>query len=86
MRINITFKLSDAALICKLAEEDVLFFLENDWLIPHDPINFIFDEADIDRIILISELKESLGVNDEGVPIILHLIDQLNHIHSIVDQ
>lgn len=86
MRLDITFKLSDAALICKLAEEDVLFFLENDWLIPLDPINFIFDEEDIARIILISDLKEKLGVNDEGVPIILHLIDQLNHFHSVVDR
>ena len=37
-----------------------------------------FDEEDLARIQLIQELREDFGVNDEAVPIILHLIDQLN--------
>lgn len=41
----------------------------------------LLDEEDIARARLIWELQKEFGVNDEAVPIILHLIDQLNRIH-----
>jgi chaperone modulatory protein CbpM len=66
---------------CGLNQEDILQFISYEWVVPLDMENILFDEADIARIILISDLKEELGVNDEGVPIILHLIDQINHLH-----
>lgn len=47
---------------------------------PTDPINLLLDEEDLARIMLIKELQENLGVNDEGVPIILYLVDQLHHL------
>ena len=39
------------------------------------------DEEDLARIRLICELKDEFGVNDEGVSIILQLLDQLNRMH-----
>lgn len=41
----------------------------------------MFDEIDLARLRLISELRDNLGVNDDAVPIILSLIDQLNDAH-----
>jgi chaperone modulatory protein CbpM len=41
----------------------------------------IFDEEDLARIRLIYELQMDMGVNDEAIPVILHLVDQLNRVH-----
>lgn len=75
------FKLSEAENICGVNQSLILQFISDHWITPADPINLNLDEEDIERIRLICELKEDLGVNDEAVPIILHLIDQLNHLH-----
>ena len=37
-----------------------------------------FTEVDIARIHLIQQLKDDLGANDEGIGVILHLMDQLH--------
>lgn len=81
MRTTITFEITQAAEHCGLTADDILEFISFEWVQPLDPENLLLDEADLARILLISELKEQLGVNNEGVPIILHLIDQLNHLH-----
>jgi chaperone modulatory protein CbpM len=35
------------------------------------------DQEDVARIHLIQELRSSFGVNEEAIPLILHLVDQL---------
>ncbi|MDO9183286.1 MAG: chaperone modulator CbpM [Bacteriovorax sp.] len=84
MRALITFEIAETAYRCRLSTGDILLFINHEWILPYDLEKLLFDEDDIARIILISELREDLGVNNEGVPIILHLIDQLNHLHLIV--
>lgn len=37
-----------------------------------------FSEVDLARARLIQELKTDMGVNDEGIGVILHLLDQLH--------
>jgi chaperone modulatory protein CbpM len=81
MRTTITFEISEAALRCGLNSEDIIQYITYEWIQPLDPKNLLLDEDDITRILLILDLQVRLGVNDEGVPIILHLIDQLNHLH-----
>ena len=81
MRAIISFEISETAYRCCLSQEIILQFIEYEWVMPLDPERLLFDEDDISRILLISELKEQLGVNDDGIPIILHLLDQLNHLH-----
>ena len=81
MRTTVTFEISEAASQYDLNPEDILQFINYEWIQPIDPKNLLLDKEDIARIQLISELKKHLGVNDEAVPIILHLIDQLNHLH-----
>ena len=41
-----------------------------------------FSEIDVARSRLIQDLTRDLGVNDEGVPIILGLVDQLHGLRS----
>jgi chaperone modulatory protein CbpM len=49
------------------------------WLIPPqtDP-ELAFSDIDVARAQLIRDLREDLGVNDEGVSVVLHLIDQVH--------
>jgi chaperone modulatory protein CbpM len=49
------------------------------WLVPPqtDP-ELMFSDIDVARAQLIRDLREDLGVNDEGVSVVLHLIDQMH--------
>ncbi len=81
MNIEIRFKLEEVATRCQIEPDIILRFVSHTWVHPIDSDNDLFDEEDIARIQLIYDLKETLGVNDESIPVILHLIDQLNHLH-----
>ncbi|MDR3606365.1 MAG: chaperone modulator CbpM [Oligoflexia bacterium] len=70
--------LKEAAKQCGIAPEVIVRFISFSWIVPVDPEHQVLDEEDIARARLIWELQADFGVNDEAVPIILHLIDQLN--------
>lgn len=80
---TITFELTEAANQCGVNPELIKQFITSEWIDPLEPNELKLDEEDIARIQLICELRQDLGVNDEAVPIILHLIDELNHLHLI---
>lgn len=46
------------------------------WVVPGGP--FELDTEDLARLELVRELREDFGVNDEAIPVILHLVDELN--------
>lgn len=75
------FEITEVANQCGIDTETILQFISEEWITPTDPTNLRLDEEDIARIQLIWDLQQDLGVNDESVPIILHLIDELNHLH-----
>lgn len=59
------------------------FWLEQRWLIPTEAASGTqFSDADVARAHLIRDLKSDLGVNDEGIDVILHLIDQLHGVRQ----
>jgi chaperone modulatory protein CbpM len=63
------------------------FWLEQRWLIPEQTsagINFC--DVDVARARLIEDLKTDFGVNDEGVDVILHLVDQLHGLRRVLAQ
>ena len=68
-----------AFLITLGVEAQVLeFWIEQQWLIPaQTDAELSFSDADVARAHLIQDLKSDFGVNDEGVGVILHLVDQL---------
>jgi chaperone modulatory protein CbpM len=59
----------------------ILTYIERRWI---SPANSELDQEDQARIHLIQELQSVFGVNDEAVPIILHLIDQLHFFQNKV--
>jgi chaperone modulatory protein CbpM len=55
------------------------FWIEQEWLIPDQtPSGPTFTEVEVARARLIQDLTSDLGVNDEGVDVILHLMDQIH--------
>jgi chaperone modulatory protein CbpM len=49
------------------------------WIIPpqREP-EVAFSDVDLARAELIRDLRDDLGVNDEGISVILHLLDQVH--------
>ena len=81
MWIKKTIKIEEAAREMGVDLKIVLEFIQNEWIQPAEPDPVALDEEDIARIRLIAQLRGEFGVNDEAVPIILHLLDQLHQMH-----
>ena len=61
----------------ELKPEFIKVCIRNRWVIPMDPDEGTLDQEDVTRLLLIRDLQLIMGVNDEAIPIILHLLDQL---------
>jgi chaperone modulatory protein CbpM len=62
-------------------------WLEQRWLIPAETdAGANFSDIDVARAHFIRDLKADFGVNDEGVDVILHLVDQLHGLRRLVGQ
>ena len=60
-------------------------WLEEGWLVPRQgDVGPMLSEIDLARAGLIRSLRDDLGVNDEGVGIILSLVDQIHGLRSIL--
>jgi chaperone modulatory protein CbpM len=67
----------------QLDRETLEIWVEEEWLIPiATETEPGFSEADLARAELIWELKRDLGVNDEGVGVILNLLDQVHSLRT----
>lgn len=66
-----------------LQEQTLEVWLEQRWLIPDETADEIrFTDCDIARAGLIRDLQQDFGVNDAGVALILHLVDQLHGVRE----
>jgi chaperone modulatory protein CbpM len=72
------FRIDEVAHRCGLDTQIITEWVARQWITPPVPEKFEFDREDIARINLIRNLQETIGVNDESIPIILHLLDQLH--------
>jgi chaperone modulatory protein CbpM len=62
-------------------------WMTSGWIIPPQTEPEIgFSDVDLARAQLIHDLREDLGVNDEGISVILHLIDQMHGLRRSVKQ
>ena len=61
-------------------DEDTLeIWLSEQWLLPlHDEEQEAFTDADVARALLIVELQRDFGINQQGIGVALHLLDQLH--------
>ncbi|WP_439363443.1 chaperone modulator CbpM [Bradyrhizobium sp. DASA03005] len=51
-------------------------WVDAEWLVAQRP-EHPFSEQDLARVRLIQDLKGDLGVNDEGIALVLYLLDQI---------
>jgi chaperone modulatory protein CbpM len=72
----------------------IITYVQREWIKPARPLSQKsreeeypeLDEEDLARIRLIQDLQESFGVNDESIPIILNLVDQIHLLRFLMDQ
>jgi chaperone modulatory protein CbpM len=70
--------LAEVVTATEISEGEIVTWVEQHWVLPvEDEGRWLFDEADVARISLIDELRRDMAVNDEAVPIVLRLLDQL---------
>ncbi|HVX76217.1 MAG TPA: chaperone modulator CbpM [Bradyrhizobium sp.] len=63
------------------------FWLEQQWLVPEETSGgTAFSDVDLARARFIGDLKTGFGVNDEGIDVILHLVDQLHGLRRALEQ
>jgi chaperone modulatory protein CbpM len=61
-----------------LAHDDLLAWIDQSWVRPiRSGDLWQFDDYDVARLELICELRTRLDINDEAVPLVLSLLDQL---------
>ena len=62
-------------------------WIEEEWLVPISSSGDLgFSEIDIARVRLIRDLQANLGVNDEGVGVILNLVDQIHGMRRMLTE
>jgi chaperone modulatory protein CbpM len=63
-------------------------WIEAGWLCPDSekPDPETLSEADLARAQLICDLKDDFGINDEGVEVILDLLDQIHGLRLVMRQ
>lgn len=76
MKQLIRVTIQEASEICGPSCDQIIHYIQEQWISPFE--QDAFDDEDVARIRLIHDLIENLGVNEESVPIILHLIDQIH--------
>lgn len=77
-----------------VSETDLRVWIEHGWIRPaRGEADYSFTEVDVARISLIADLRQRMGINDEAVPVVLDLMDQvyglrreLRRVLDVVDQ
>jgi chaperone modulatory protein CbpM len=78
------FSIVEVCQFTGLKAETLSMYIEREWISPNQYISEMegLDEEDLARLNLILELKRDFGVNDESVPLILHLVDQIHYLRN----
>jgi len=70
--------LKEVVVETEIAEGEIVAWVGQEWVLPvEEEGRWLFDESDIARIALIRDLRTDMAVNDEAIPIVLRLLDQL---------
>jgi len=61
-----------------LQRTDLERWIGNDWVRPvHDHGSYLFVEVDVARVRLIHDLRDDLHIDEDALPVVLLLLDQL---------
>jgi chaperone modulatory protein CbpM len=77
---------SDVERQTEFSAKDLQGWIDAGWLVPRPRTRTQrLSEVDLARARLIHDLKHNIGVNDDGVGVILGLIDQIHGLRAILD-
>ena len=63
----------------RLDRRTLTVWIEEEWLIPARTADELtFTDMDLARANLIRDLRDNMGVNHEGLGVVLHLLDQMH--------
>lgn len=68
-----------------IERETVERWIENQWIVPSVTAAQVeLSQADVARAFFVRDLVDDLGVNDQGVEVVLHLVDQLHGLRRLL--
>jgi len=71
-------RFDDVLVTLDIGASELTAWIEQHWVLPvEESGDFYFDEADVARVKLIAELRNDLGVNEDAIPVVLRLLDQV---------
>lgn len=63
----------------RIDRQTLQVWVKEEWVLPKENAEgWLFTDLDLARANLIMDLRENMGVNDAGLDVILHLIDQMH--------
>jgi chaperone modulatory protein CbpM len=79
-------------LIGGLGDEELRRWIAEAWVRPESRTEgYVFHEVDVARVRLIHELRYDLAIDEEAMPVVLHLLDQvyalrrrLRQLHEVI--
>jgi chaperone modulatory protein CbpM len=71
----------------QLEDNTLEAWIHEEWIVPAESAGeMTFSDADVARVQLIKDLKNDLGINDEGVGVILNLVDQVHGLRRVLTE
>jgi chaperone modulatory protein CbpM len=71
-------KFDEVLVAVEIGASELHAWIEQNWVLPvEDNGDFYFDDTDVARVRLIAELRNDLGVNEDAIPVVLRLLDQV---------
>lgn len=70
-----------------VSQAEVTAWIDKRWVLASEEDGrYLFDDADLARIKLIAELHRDLGVNEEAMPLVLRLLDQIYTLRRVLGE
>ncbi len=71
----------------EVSDSEVSEWITENWVLPIEEDGLLlFDKVDLARIKLIVELRRDLEVNDEAIPVVLRLLDQVYSLRRTLEE
>lgn len=71
--------LAEVVTLCGIARDELTLWIERRWVLPlASDGDYLFSEADLARVQMIAEFRNDLALDDEVLPAVLGLVDQLH--------
>jgi chaperone modulatory protein CbpM len=81
-----TFSTVEFLIRAELDEATLEVWVAEGWIVPARGQEHEYSETDLARAQLIRDLMEDLGVNAEGVGVVLHLVDQMHGLRGALSE